>query len=135
MNNKITICQGISGSGKSTWSNAQAGALVFSTDDYFMVDGVYRFEGAKLGEAHAYNLGRAEGAMMAGAAHVIIDNTNTQRWHYAKYILAAEILGYAVEFKVFECDIETAFARNTHSVPKEAIERMANQLKDCLSKS
>lgn len=129
---KLIICRGIPGSGKSTWAKAQEGALVYSTDDYFMVDGEYKFVGKLLPAAHAWNLDRAKRAMLDDAELVIIDNTNTMTWHFQKYLDLAAEYGYEVEEKIFECDPDVAHARCSHGVPLDGIKRMAEQLENSL---
>lgn len=133
----LTIMRGLPGSGKSHLAAALANipgvspAPVFSTDDFFMVDGQYRFDGALLGKHHAANLARAVAAMEAGTPHVIIDNTNTRAWEAREYVRAALANGYRVQF----IEPQTAWAknpeecarRNSHGVPLDAIRGMLSR--------
>lgn len=130
----LTVMRGVPGSGKSTLAKVLANvpgvdpAPVFSTDDLFMVDGEYRFDGSKLGAFHAANLRRASEAMEAGTPHVIIDNTMTQAWEAREYVKAALARGYRIQF----VEPHTPWARdavecarlNTHGVPLPAIQGM-----------
>ena len=53
---------------------------IFSTDDFFMVDGEYQFDPTRLGEYHGNNLDEATSFMErcspVPVARCIIDNTN-----------------------------------------------------------
>lgn len=131
MNKTLTIMRGVPGSGKSTLARALADvpgvtpAPVFSTDDFFMVDGVYRFDPSRLGANHAANLARTVAALEASAPHVIVDNTMTQGWEAREYCRAAVRLGYAVQFieprTPWARDASECARRNTHGVPEAAI--------------
>ncbi|PKK27487.1 NEDD4 binding protein 2-like 1 [Columba livia] len=55
-------------------------AVVLSTDDYFIENGVYMFEPDLLEDAHKWNQKRARKAMKNGKSPVIIDNTNIHAW-------------------------------------------------------
>lgn len=130
----LTIMRGVPGSGKSTLARVLAEipgiepAPVFSTDDFFMVDGEYRFDPSKLGANHAANLRRTAEAMEAGVSHVIVDNTMTQGWEAREYVRAAAKHGYAVQFvesrTPWARDAAECARRNTHGVPLAAIEGM-----------
>lgn len=98
----LFIMRGVSGSGKSTLARKIAieqdtFAVIYSTDDFFMVDGEYRFDPKKLGEFHKANVDRAEEAMADECPTVIIDNTNTQAWEMKPYVDLAVKYGYNVK--------------------------------------
>jgi len=143
MANTCIILRGLSGTGKSelaenlrdtlhpTWKRAGA---IFSTDDLFMVDGEYQFDPTKLGEYHAKNLENATDFMRrhhtAEKAICIIDNTNTQHWEYEKYVEAAKANDFIVQVISIawkQEDIPLYAERNSHGVPEEAIQRMADR--------
>ena len=108
---------------------------IFSTDDLFMVDGIYQFDPSKLGEYHAENLRLAtawmkEHSEVTSSAHCIIDNTNTQHWEYEKYEEAAKANGFMVQVISVNWDykdIPLYAERNSHGVPIDAIRRMADR--------
>lgn len=50
---ELVIVRGAPGSGKSTFAKNQfPNHKVFATDDFFMVDGVYKYDKTKIGENH-----------------------------------------------------------------------------------
>lgn len=98
---KLILMRGVSGSGKSTLAKDIAskheGSVIFSTDDYFMIEGRYEFDPRMIGRNHALNQDRARNAMSSGVPCVIIDNTNTQAWEMKPYVEAALEFGYSIE--------------------------------------
>lgn len=128
---KLIIIRGLSGSGKSTKARELAGnsGLILSADNYFTKEGKYEFKASLLPEAHALCKSLANEAMASGRELVIIDNTNTRKWEYANYLEMASIYGYETEIQMVGnlTDTELYTKRNTHGVPKEAIERMAKR--------
>jgi hypothetical protein len=153
MKKKLYIMRGLPGSGKSTRAHEIAmgamvqgaqGAVICSTDDFFVgSDGVYRFDGRRLGEAHSSNQSRVELAMMADTEVVIVDNTNTTHKEMEAYRRLAQDYSYEVtEIMVggemlfpgldgnphlFADYIDMCARRNTHGVPRVNIERMARR--------
>ncbi len=129
----VVIMSGPSGSGKSTVSRKliadlderKINAERFSTDDYFMIDGMYQFDAKKLTMNHLKNLN----AFSASKAQVrIVDNTNLARWEYTNYIAEA---GKAVCI-VLNMRIATAntlAARTTHGVPAASLATMLKKYK------
>jgi len=131
--NKIMyITRGISGSGKSTLAKTLAPKEnIFSTDDFFMVDGEYRFDPKKLGEYHKKNQQRVEEALKKGISPIVVDNTNTQGWEIKPYVELADKYGYGVELKEpntpWKFDSKELSKRNTHGVPEDSIKRMIDR--------
>ena len=123
---KATILRGISGSGKSTWANQQS-ASVFSTDRYFMVDGIYQYDPAKLATYHNQNLRAFIEALLQQDPWVIVDNTNVFAWEYAPYVLSAQAFGYTVEIITFVCPPEVSLQRK-NLVPQDQLLRSYQQL-------
>lgn len=136
------IIRGLPGTGKSMLANTlrdgaapKGWGAIFSTDDLFMVDGIYQFDPSKLGEYHAENLRLATDWMsnhrkVISNAHCIIDNTNTQEWEYKKYVEAAKENGFMVQVISVAWswfDFPLYAERNSHGVPEEAIRRMASR--------
>jgi len=80
-NKVLILLRGVSGSGKSTLANQIVGdGQIFSTDDYWIQDGEYKFNSEQLGAAHKWNQNRAIIAMEQGVSPIIIDNTIVSAW-------------------------------------------------------
>ena len=80
---KLVIMRGVPGSGKSYKAKnlAQDGnGVVYSTDDFFEVNGKYVFDGSKIGEYHKQNQLRTAQAMKQDLPLIIVDNTNIKLW-------------------------------------------------------
>lgn len=98
----LIIVRGPSGSGKSHITEEikkQFNAPVFSSDEFWMQGGQYNFDIEYIGDAHAWNVQRAEKAMAGDEPVVIIDNTNSAFWEMKPYVELAQKHGYQVEFK------------------------------------
>uniref|UniRef100_A0A8C5QY34 NEDD4-binding protein 2-like 1 n=1 Tax=Leptobrachium leishanense TaxID=445787 RepID=A0A8C5QY34_9ANUR len=129
----IYLLRGLPGSGKTSLARKLKrdfpSALVFSTDDYFiMEDGTYLYDHNLLPEAHKWNQKRARKAMSRGKTPIIIDNTNIQAWEMKPYAVMAVENSYQVLFKEPETswkfNVRELTRRNSHGVPKEKIRRM-----------
>lgn len=126
--------KGLPGSGKSTLAKKLAGennGIIYSTDNYFMVDGQYKFNGSLLGKAHELNKNMVALALYNNQKYVIVDNTNCSFFEIEPYVKMA--LQYNYEIEIVEpdnpdrFDVDLCAQRNTHGVPREAIERMINR--------
>lgn len=134
----LYIMRGVSGSGKSTLARELGqGGVVYSTDDFFMENGEYKFNPGKLGINHKQNQDRAREAMEQGISPVVIDNTHTQAWEAKPYVKAGVEHGYEIRFATpgteWAFDAERCASMNTHGVPKVAIERMLERWEDELT--
>jgi predicted kinase len=127
---KLTIMQGLPGSGKSTHAAKLKGAVVFSADDYFVElgGGVYKFDPSKLGEAHGRCFRKCVEAMQNKVGHIVIDNTNTTPEEVAPYMALANAYGYEARILRVEGAPDVCAKRNTHGVPVQAILAMAARL-------
>lgn len=132
----LVIYRGLPGSGKSFRANKLASVttgVICSADDYHVnkATGRYEWDPKKIGEAHAWCRGKAEGLMAAGHPVVIIDNTNIQHWQFAPYLELAAKFGYETEVAEpptsWAWDTVECWRRNTHLVPLETIVRMKEQ--------
>lgn len=128
MSGIVYILRGIPGSGKSTLARKLAlgnNCEIHSTDSYFVKDGKYCFDASKLGEYHNRNLEAFQRSLDERIEIVIVDNTNSRKWEFAKYEQAAEDANYSVcVVSLQHPSPEEAFSRNTHNVPIEAIRNM-----------
>lgn len=141
---QIIIMRGVQGSGKTTKAEKllirfyeeverlnirRAVGEIFSTDDFFMVDGKYQFDPAKLPEAHAENLRNYTDAVILGhglrtdtqEGLLIVDNTNLTINEIAPYYQLAEAYGHQVKIITVRADPEICIARNIHGVPEKTI--------------
>lgn len=141
--NKLIIMRGVSGSGKTTRANAivtefhsscaNGKAIICSADQYFVNEhGQYRFDPKLLPAAHTYCFSRAAAAMELGAELVIIDNTNTRKWEFARYEGMASKFGYTVSHEVVgnvgsADDLRSYAARNTHGLSINDIIKQADR--------
>lgn len=144
---KVIIMQGASGSGKSTYvSKIEGRTNVCSADHFFMVDGEYKFDPTKLGEAHAscmrdflfaletavqyQNAALDCGDDDYGIDAVIVDNTNTTQVEMAPYVAVAAAYGFPVEIVRCVAPAAVCAKRNTHGVPVGACEAMIKRMQD-----
>lgn len=128
MSKKLVLIQGLPGSGKSTLAE-KVGGKILTTDDFFMIDGEYKFTYKFISAAHKWNLGRAALAMFHGEPLIVVPNTNLQDWEVIPYIEVATDAGYEVEIiepkTKWKNDPEECANRNTHGVSLAAIQAMA----------
>jgi NEDD4-binding protein 2 len=141
MSKTLIIMRGLPGSGKSTRARElQEKGVIHSTDTYFTnpLTGEYKFDFEKTKEYHQNNLEDAIESMEAGISPVIIDNTNTQRWEFQKYLDAAEEFGYDVKIETLDPtnyseDFTKELAerqKKTHNVPEQVIIDMLKRWED-----
>jgi len=128
MEKTLYIVRGIPGSGKSTFAKTLGGTH-FETDEFFMVDGEYKFDPTKLKEAHRWCQDSVNTAMIlnhtAGLNNVIVvSNTFTQEWEMEPYFQMADTYGY----KVFSVIVENRHGGiNTHGVPEDKLQVMRDR--------
>ena len=131
---QVKILAGISGSGKSTYSNLFQSAHICSADKFFTdADGNYNFNPALLGGAHGACLRDFAGWLQTGGSDLlIVDNTNTTVAEVAPYAALALAFGYELEIVIFKIkdreDMEKCVTRNTHGVGVRGIEGQCARL-------
>ena len=135
---RVIIVRGLPSAGKSTLSNKLLKEFqednhdklsdIYSTDDYFIHNGEYKFDGRQLTQAHDWNRSRFERAIRNDYDLIVVDNTNTQFWEVVAYVSVALNAGYTVEFcepdTPWATNLDELFERNTHKVPYDAIQKM-----------
>ena len=125
---ELFLLRGLPGAGKSTLAKSIGGIRV-EADQYFMEDGVYKFDASKLKYAHQYCQGQTEAWMKTDstqidATRIIVSNTFTQEWEMDAYYKLAEKYGY----RVYSLIVENRHSGvNEHGVPGDKIEVMRNR--------
>jgi len=134
------IMRGIPGCGKSTVSkqiekDAQElgmTTVICSTDDFFMVDGVYKFDQKLLGSNHEKNRAKAKYYIGENYDVIIIDNTNLTTKEVEPYCEMGLNSGYIVRLaippRLFEMTPEELVQANVHGVPEVTIRRMFDRM-------
>jgi adenylate kinase family enzyme len=129
MNKVLTLVRGVPGSGKSTFANFIWNSYVICEADQFFVgeDGVYRFDGSKIKEAHKWCRDKVETFMKDNIVNeqyysdIVVSNTFTQEWEMEEYYKLAEKYGYIV----FSIIVENRHGGvNEHGVPADKLEQM-----------
>lgn len=130
----VTIMQAVSSSGKSLIAQAIAnstGAVICSADNYFMVDGEYRFDVARLHAAHNYCQELFENTLKMGK-NAIVDNTNINSRDYRFYVEKAKEYGYVVQWVRVELPLEACIElnslRGSKAIPSSVIQRQHENL-------
>ncbi len=128
---KIVLIRGLPGSGKSTMARTAINVLFageingeklvhIEADDYFMLDGVYCFDMAKIRDAHKWTKWRAAKLIENGRIPIVA-NTFSRIWEMQSYIDMAD------KHLVFKTTKEF---KNIHGVGDEVIERMRERWED-----
>ena len=124
----LTIIRGLPGSGKSTLASMLHEHSKYLTvtrwyeaDDYFMNDGVYRFDRSLLVKAHNWCRKSVETALSL-RSNVIVSNTFTELWEMEPYIELAK--KYNAKVHIIECKADFG---NIHNVPESVIDRMTKR--------
>jgi predicted kinase len=134
----MVIMRGIPGSGKSTTIQQKYPNHYVCSADFFFekladqndTSYIEEFKPWLLSQAHASCL-REFILMLDGVNDLVVDNTNSQKWEYANYVLLAQMAGYDVFIEEMPCngvsDVRRFHQRQTHGVPWEAMEAMFNR--------
>lgn len=143
MGRTVVIVRGWPGCGKSTLAYTLATQYVdaakyfkpyaiVSADNYFMLDGEYKFDRSKISLAHAECRDAFSHALRKNVPLVIVDNTNIKRKDYDWYVQVAvnecyEVYQCLAPGVVEDLSPEECFKRNVHNVPLETIARMKKE--------
>lgn len=149
LNSTLVVLRGVSGSGKDFFAAKASVAFrdrmfqeygmnkfettTISADQFFYVQTEpdrfeYRFDVAKLGEAHADCFKRADLATRENERGypknrlVFVNNTNSHCTEIAPYLLLAQSRGLSTMIVHIHAPLSVAAERNVHGTPMKAIE-------------
>lgn len=115
---RLLIVRGLPGSGKSTYARSRRGYVHVESDIFFMVDGEYRFDFSRLGEAHEWCFREVERHILDGRS-VVVSNTFTTIKELLPYVQLAEDSHITPE--IVHCVGDFG---SVHGVPQAVIEKM-----------
>lgn len=130
MKQSLIIMQGPPGGGKTTIARAifaqqdRVGVAICSTDDYFLVNGVYKFDPTLIAVNHEKNQ-KAARAWLARGYIVVVDNTNIHCWEARPYVQMAQNRDIPVQF----VRVNSSF-KSEHGVPSAVVARMRAEMED-----
>ena len=125
---ELFLLRGLPGSGKSTLAKS-LGGINIEADQYFMVDGEYKFDSSKIKLAHNYCQSQTQAWMgnngeQVNVDRIVVSNTFTQEWEMDYYYKLAEKYGY----RVYSLVVENRHGGvSEHGVPEEKLEQMRNR--------
>lgn len=101
-------------------------------------DGVYRFDSAKLAEAHGTCLRRytdkVSDEFFEHPETLVVDNTNCSAIELAPYVALAQAYNHELSLVCMRCPPDVAFARSQHGAPIETIEFMVAKLMELIDR-
>jgi predicted kinase len=123
MEQKLILIRGIPGSAKSTLGKmlAHEKCIHLEADMYFVRDGEYKWDGAKIGAAHLWCQSRTDDELGNGNS-VVVSNTFTTQKELNPYLEIAKSHNIIPMIVLMQNDYG-----NIHSVPDETIQRMKNR--------
>ena len=92
---EIFLLRGLPGSGKSTLAKSLGGEQV-EADQYFVVNGEYKFDPTKIRTAHEWCKNQVSDWMFLEIKKIVVSNTFTQEWEMEEYYKMASQHGYIV---------------------------------------
>jgi predicted kinase len=119
---KLLLIRGLPGSGKSTLAKNLIGWYWhLETDQFWMVDGEYKFEYTRLAEAHKWCLDKTREMMTHGQSPVVSNTFTTKKELKPYFDLAKE---FGIVPTVMVCQSNWG---NIHNVPEEKLKQMAER--------
>lgn len=115
----MILVRGLPGSGKSTIAKNLIGFYQhIETDMFWMVDGEYKFDASRLGEAHAWCLDKTRDMLVRSWSPVVSNTFTTVKEIRPYFELAKE---FDIVPQVITC--QSGF-KNVHDVPEETLAKM-----------
>jgi len=123
----VIILRGVSGSGKSSFTELIAEPKIICTaDDFFMVDGVYKFDQGKLWEAHkACRMKFLQALENPHVENIVVANTNCNPFDFQGYETHAKTAGARITHIIME---NRHNHPSVHNVPTDVLERQEQTL-------
>lgn len=119
----LFLIRGVPGSGKSSLVPYLKVDVRLETDQFWYVNGEYKFDFTRLKEAHLWCQEQTE-LMMNEGKDISVSNTFTQEYEMEPYFKLAEKYGY----RVFTLIMENRHgSKDTHNVPEEILEKMKSR--------
>lgn len=146
----VAILIGPPGSGKSTYveelkkledaRDVLERRMIFtaSADDYFVVDGEYKFDPSMLRYAHGDCMLRfasflhslSQPSLATMRATIVVDNTNSSLLEIAPYYALASAYRASIELVHFDAHPRACAERQRHGVPAARVEAMWKAARD-----
>lgn len=124
----LYILRGVPGCGKTALANTFAD-IVLEADQYWYVNGEYRFDGARRGEAHKDCQRKCLEAMQKGIQKIAIANTSSKSDEMKPYRQFAELYGYTVFIIIVENRHDGI---NEHKVPEGVLKQMEENIRNSI---
>lgn len=127
MKKSLLLIRGIPNAGKSFLAELIAenkNAIICEADQYFMVDGEYKFDANKLNLAHNFCKNKAEKGMRDNVDLVIVSNTSSTDREINVYKELAEQYNYIFISIIVE---NRRGGKSIHNVPAETILKMRDR--------
>lgn len=130
----VILLRHVSGSGSSTLADylkytSVDSPVICTADDYFMVNGEYKFDAAKLSEAHSQCRFKFGQALLDEKELVILANTSTTTKEIQPYLDMAAVNGYTVFSVVME---NRHGGEDSHGVPESTLISQEAKLRNSL---
>ena len=145
-NRRVVVLSGVSGAGKTVYAckllsdapvlvpiacDVLMPAAIVSNDNFFVINGVYRFDPKKYLQSHHACFGQFIDECQAKTRLIVVDNVNATVEEIAPYVLGGEAYGYDIEIVTLAARIgfgrgiydvlEYCALRNVHGVQSHVV--------------